>query len=201
MREAKRSACCSVSGGLTKNLLGVWKPGSGACTERKMCLHAGTPPYHFHADTFVQLREPVLRLACCVFAVSGSTTGAKEGRACRANMKDFVMKSKASREMRDRLRRMDDEHRGGRSLMDLPFVVVLVSVAFGDGVEFVKAIRRATGMTVTLMAEEYRCSRTHLSLMLNGKRPLSRGLSIFCSDFLRPREGERGRSSGCPCEA
>ena len=72
MREAERSACCSVSAGLTKNLLGVWKPGSGVYTERKMCLHAGTPHIIFTGTPSCSCESlPVLRLARCVFAVSG----------------------------------------------------------------------------------------------------------------------------------
>ena len=73
MREAKRSACCSVSGGLTKNLLGVWKPRSGVYTERKMCrLHTGTPHIIFTRTPSCSCESlPALRLARCVFAGSG----------------------------------------------------------------------------------------------------------------------------------
>lgn len=104
------------------------------------------------------------------------------------------MKPKIPRQMRDRLRRMDTEERGGQPLMEYPFgVVLLVTAAFGDGVNLVRAMMQATGRTVTLMAEEVGCSRTHLSLMLNGKRPLSPGVSLYCTDGMRLRQREVDR--------
>lgn len=83
---------------------------------------------------------------------------------------------------------------GWQPLMEYPFgVVLLVTAAFGDGVNLVRAMMQATGRTVPLMAEEAGCSRTHLSLMLNGKRPLSPGVSLYCTDGMRLRQREVDR--------
>ena len=107
---------------------------------------------------------------------------------------DNVRKRKSVRyNMKQVLRdKRDEELRGGKPLMDYPFgVVLLVYSAFGEQQDFVKAFITATGRTITLLAEELGISRTHLSLMLNGKRKFSDWVSFLVAEDIRITEHDK----------